>query len=183
MKWPECVKTELTCLRGARKAILSALWLVEPNLTFPFNKVWSKYSVYWRLFWVVCCDLMALYFEPFVSHIVEFISWTGKYILVMNFICTCSSTCLTKTVPLLLHSQLALLCTTTLEWPCGHELLLIFFFQVHEQSWIHIAVNGELSDLALHAVSAAAVKKCYSKSSNEWIFAESLLIKKGCFGI
>ena len=127
MKWPECVKTELTCLRGARKAILSASWLVEPNLTFPFNKVWSKYSVYWRLFWVVCCDLMALYFEPFVSHIVEFISWTGKYILVMNFICICSSTCLTKTVPLLLHSQLALLCTTTLEWPCGHELLLIFF--------------------------------------------------------
>lgn len=95
MKWHECVKTKLTCLRGTGKAIFSASLLAECNLAFPLNEASSGISTLYiekivlnSMLW-----LMALYFEPFISHLVEFISWTGKSVLVMSFTCTFSPTC------------------------------------------------------------------------------------------
>lgn len=64
----------------------------------------------------------------------------------------------------------------------------VCFFEIHRQSWIHIAIvltfwmsRGELMDLALQTASAAAPKKYEVKFSNTQIFSRISFNSEGLF--
>lgn len=67
--------------------IFSALLLAECNLVFPLNKTSSGISTLYieRIVFNSTLWLIALFFHPFISHVVKLIFWTGKSFLINFF--------------------------------------------------------------------------------------------------
>lgn len=194
VKLHQCVKTKLICLRGTRKAIFfsASLW-VDCNLAFPLNKMSSGISTLYIEKFVLNSTLwlITLCFHPFVSHVVKFIFWTGKSLLVLNnFVYVFSNLSLKDS-----KAAAVVPCCTSfqndLELTLWTWIATVFFWSTSAKldSYCHHLdffqepwrINGLCT--AENICSCTEEINTKSKFSNKQIFPESLLIQKGCFGI